>query len=256
MDNPIEELLQQLRQFRDERDWAQFHNAKDLALALSIEAAELNEQFLWKSAEQADIGRVREELADVLLYAFQLADKYGWNIPQLMQEKMLLNAKKYPATHLVSSIKQVPLDTSEQVYTVPAENGELIRPYGDTGYGYIELKANTIMPTKEGEERATKIAHIRGTREILDLFTEQYVVGDKVHGSIVIKEFLENEIPAKFKDFFNKKKRYEEAIQEYLKCSPQTSQPIISNGQRVFRFGVYLPIAPQDEHDQYIIPQI
>ncbi|MBC6606943.1 nucleotide pyrophosphohydrolase [Hymenobacter sp. BT188] len=96
MSSPIDELLAQLRQFRDERDWAQFHNAKDLALALSIEAAELNEQFLWKSAEQADTIRVREELADVLLYAFQLADKYGWDIQQLMQEKMTHNAEKYP----------------------------------------------------------------------------------------------------------------------------------------------------------------
>ena len=96
MANPIEELLQQLRQFRDERDWAQFHNAKDLALALSIEAAELNEQFLWKTAEQANKIRVREELADVLLYSFQLADTYGWDIAELMREKMVLNAEKYP----------------------------------------------------------------------------------------------------------------------------------------------------------------
>lgn len=97
MDNPIDDLLQQLRQFRDERDWAQFHNPKDLALALSIEAAELNEQFLWKKPEDADPTKVREELADVLLYAFQLADKYNWDIPQLMQEKLSRNAEKYPA---------------------------------------------------------------------------------------------------------------------------------------------------------------
>ncbi|SDY87166.1 nucleotide pyrophosphohydrolase [Hymenobacter psychrophilus] len=95
MSSPIDELLQQLRQFRDERDWAQFHNPKDLALALSIEAAELNEVFLWKKPEDADPTRVREELADVLLYAFQLADKYGWDIPQLMQEKLAHNASKY-----------------------------------------------------------------------------------------------------------------------------------------------------------------
>jgi NTP pyrophosphatase (non-canonical NTP hydrolase) len=97
MADPIEELLQALRQFRDERDWAQFHNAKDLALALSIEAAELNEQFLWKAAADAKPERVKEELADVLLYAFQLADHYGWDIRQLMQQKLALNAEKYPA---------------------------------------------------------------------------------------------------------------------------------------------------------------
>ncbi|WP_426491264.1 nucleotide pyrophosphohydrolase [Hymenobacter sp. 102] len=97
MSNPIDELLEQLREFRDERDWAQFHNAKDLALALSIEAAELNEQFLWKTAEQASPDKVREELADVLLYAFQLADKYGWDIAELMREKLARNAEKYPS---------------------------------------------------------------------------------------------------------------------------------------------------------------
>jgi NTP pyrophosphatase (non-canonical NTP hydrolase) len=96
MADTIEELLQALRQFRDERDWAQFHNAKDLALAISIEVAELNEQFLWKSAADAKPERVKEELADVLLFAFQLADHYGWDIRQLMQQKLALNAEKYP----------------------------------------------------------------------------------------------------------------------------------------------------------------
>lgn len=96
MVDPIQEVLQLLRQFRDERDWAQFHNAKDLALALGVEAGELNEQFLWKSATEANHERVKEELADVLLYAFQLADHYGWDIHQLMLEKMTRNAEKYP----------------------------------------------------------------------------------------------------------------------------------------------------------------
>lgn len=106
MSNPIDDILQQLRQFRDERDWAQFHNPKDLALALSIEAAELNEVFLWKKPEDADPAKVREELADVLLYAFQLADKYDWNIPQLMQDKLALNAEKYPTTKARGSARK------------------------------------------------------------------------------------------------------------------------------------------------------
>jgi NTP pyrophosphatase (non-canonical NTP hydrolase) len=103
MADQIEELLQALRQFRDERDWAQFHNAKDLALALSIEVAELNELFLWKSAADAKPERVKEELADVLLYAFQLADHYGWDIRQLMQQKLALNAEKYPVAKAYSN---------------------------------------------------------------------------------------------------------------------------------------------------------
>ena len=96
MSPSFEDILVKLRQFRDERDWAQFHNAKDLALALSIETAELNEHFLWKHPADANPDRVQEELADVLLYAFQLADHYGWDIPQLMLLKMARNAEKYP----------------------------------------------------------------------------------------------------------------------------------------------------------------
>lgn len=96
MNPSIAHITTLLRQFRDEREWAQFHNPKDLALALSIEAAELNEQFLWKAAEAANPTKVREELADVLLYALQLADQYGWDIEQLMLEKIARNAEKYP----------------------------------------------------------------------------------------------------------------------------------------------------------------
>lgn len=64
----IEELTETIVKFRDERDWAQFHNAKDLSLALSIEAAELNQLFLWKSPEEANVEKIKEELADVLNY--------------------------------------------------------------------------------------------------------------------------------------------------------------------------------------------
>ncbi|HZX59864.1 MAG TPA: nucleotide pyrophosphohydrolase, partial [Mucilaginibacter sp.] len=63
-----EKLQKLLIQFRDERDWAQFHNAKDLALALSIEASELNELFLWKKPEEVSTEKVKEELADVFGY--------------------------------------------------------------------------------------------------------------------------------------------------------------------------------------------
>jgi len=66
------EIIRELKDFRDKRDWAQFHNAKDLALALSIEANELLECFLWKNAEDAKIDKIKEELADVFSYAFLL----------------------------------------------------------------------------------------------------------------------------------------------------------------------------------------
>lgn len=94
--NDIKEITEALLRFRNERDWEQFHNAKDLALALSVEANELLELFLWKKAEEADPARVREELADVLAYAFLLADKYGFDVKQMVLDKIAQNEQKYP----------------------------------------------------------------------------------------------------------------------------------------------------------------
>mgnify|MGYP000179796459 FL=1 len=94
----MKEVIEALHKFRDDRDWAQFHNSKDLALALNIEAGELLEVFLWKSSEQADTDKVREELADVLTFAFLLADKYDFDIKQIMLEKIEQNALKYPVS--------------------------------------------------------------------------------------------------------------------------------------------------------------
>ncbi|UAY56065.1 nucleotide pyrophosphohydrolase [Arachidicoccus terrestris] len=101
-----EALKAKIRQFRDDRDWAQFHNAKDLALALSIEAAELLEVFLWKDAESADPQKVREELADVLMYALLLADKQGLDITQIVEDKLRLNNEKYPVEKAKGSAKK------------------------------------------------------------------------------------------------------------------------------------------------------
>ncbi len=95
----FQELLDALEQFRDERDWGQFHDSKNLALALSIEAAELNELFLWKKedeAEQVDKVRLREELADVFAYAIMLAGRHGLDVPEIVKEKIAKNAEKYP----------------------------------------------------------------------------------------------------------------------------------------------------------------
>ena len=89
----LEELLVK---FRDERDWKQFHNPKDLAVALSIEAGELLESFLWKGAEVAKIDKVKEELADVLAYAILLGHHYNLDLEQVVREKVAKNAEKYP----------------------------------------------------------------------------------------------------------------------------------------------------------------
>ena len=93
------ELIDLLEKFRDDRDWAQFHDSKNLALALSIEAAELNELFLWKKdteCEEIDKQRLKEELADVFAYALMLAGRHGLDISEIVKEKIALNAQKYP----------------------------------------------------------------------------------------------------------------------------------------------------------------
>ena len=92
----MEEIIKSLKKFRDEREWSQFHNTKDLSLALSIEANELLEVFLWKPADQADIEKVKEELADVFAYAFLLADSYGLDDKEIIFDKIKKNAEKYP----------------------------------------------------------------------------------------------------------------------------------------------------------------
>jgi NTP pyrophosphatase (non-canonical NTP hydrolase) len=69
-----DKLTEALIQFRNERDWEQFHNPKDLAIALSLEAGELLENFLWKQPQDADITKIKEELADVLAYALPVAN--------------------------------------------------------------------------------------------------------------------------------------------------------------------------------------
>lgn len=102
----IEELLVELRKFNQERDWDQFHNGKDLAIGLSVEASELLESFLWKNPEDVNPDKVREELADVLNFAFQMADKYNLNIKQIMLDKIRRNAEKYPVSKAKGSAKK------------------------------------------------------------------------------------------------------------------------------------------------------
>ena len=100
--NALTALRDALRRFAAERDWQQFHTPKNLAMALSVEAAELLEPFQWLTAEQsaalddATLARVREEMADVLLYLIRLADRLDVDLLAAACEKMVRNAQKYP----------------------------------------------------------------------------------------------------------------------------------------------------------------
>lgn len=92
----INKITEALLSFRNERDWGQFHNPKDLSIALSIEANELLELFLWKKPEEANLEKVKEELADVFAYAFLIAEKYNLNVEEIVLAKIKKNAEKYP----------------------------------------------------------------------------------------------------------------------------------------------------------------
>ena len=102
----LEELRKAIVQFTQERDWDQFHNGKDLALALSIEAAELNEAFLWKDVSEVKIEKVKEELADIINYAILIADKYNLDVKQIVLDKLRRNAEKYPVEKAYGSAKK------------------------------------------------------------------------------------------------------------------------------------------------------
>ncbi len=101
-----EEIKQALINFRNERDWEQFHNPKDLALAINVEAGELLELFLWKNPEEANREKVKEELADILAYTFLLADKYGFDIKEIVMDKIRINGEKYPIDKSKGSAKK------------------------------------------------------------------------------------------------------------------------------------------------------
>ena len=104
--NEFESMKAKVKQFTVDRDWDQFHNGKDLAIALSGEASELLNAFLCKKSEDVKIEKVREELADVLNYAFLIADKYNLDIEQIMDEKLRINAEKYPVNKAKGTAKK------------------------------------------------------------------------------------------------------------------------------------------------------
>ena len=96
-----EETIKQILKFRDDRDWKQFHNPKDLAISISLEAAELLEVFQWSGTDVSNEGKqenINEELADVLNYCVLMADACGLDIDEIVQEKIKVNNEKYPVS--------------------------------------------------------------------------------------------------------------------------------------------------------------
>ena len=105
----IEELVAKVNQFRDARDWRQYHNEKDLAISISLEANELLELFQWQDSTkvvQTKQERLKEELADVLIYYLMMADNLQFDVGQIIEEKLAKNAQKYPVEKARGSNKK------------------------------------------------------------------------------------------------------------------------------------------------------
>jgi NTP pyrophosphatase (non-canonical NTP hydrolase) len=97
----IQDLTKKLNQFIDERNWRKSQNPKDLAISISIEAAELLEDFQWISSEEAlqkNKENIKEEIADVLIYSLMLCSRLDLDVKEIIEEKMVKNGRKYPVS--------------------------------------------------------------------------------------------------------------------------------------------------------------
>jgi len=104
-----QETINEILKFRDDRNWKQFHNPKDLALSICLEAAELLEVFQWSGSDVSSEGKmekIREELADVFTYSVLMADACGLNIDDIICEKVKKNSEKYPVDKAINSAKK------------------------------------------------------------------------------------------------------------------------------------------------------
>ena len=102
----MKSTIERINNFRDERNWRQFHKEKDLAISISLEANELLEIFQWKTSEEAvanNLEHIKEELADVFIYGLMLADNLNLDVEKIISDKIKLNEKKYPVRESFSN---------------------------------------------------------------------------------------------------------------------------------------------------------
>src|SRR3989339_558798 len=98
----VEEIIKEIKRFRDDRDWMQFHDPKNMAISIVLEASELLEHFQWKSKSEveeyvkANKGQIQDEIADIAMYLFELADNMGIDLIKAMDKKLKKNSTKYP----------------------------------------------------------------------------------------------------------------------------------------------------------------
>jgi len=100
--NDIKNIIEKIKKFRDDRDWMQFHDPKNMAVSIMLEASELLEHFQWKTIEEVETyakqnhNEIKDEIADIALYLFELADNLGIDLINAMEQKLAKNEIKYP----------------------------------------------------------------------------------------------------------------------------------------------------------------
>jgi len=100
--NDIKNIIEKIKKFRDDRDWMQFHDPKNMAISIILEASELLEHFQWKTVEEVEEyakqnhDEIKDEIADIALYLFELADNLGVDLTSAMEQKLAKNEEKYP----------------------------------------------------------------------------------------------------------------------------------------------------------------
>ena len=108
----VKKITEKIKKFRDERDWLQFHDPKNMAVSIILEASELLEHFQWKTKEEVEKyvetnkEEISDEIADIALYLFELADNLGVDLIKAMEKKMAKNEKKYPVEKAKGSHKK------------------------------------------------------------------------------------------------------------------------------------------------------
>ena len=101
----MEDIIEKLRQFRNERNWSQFHTPENLAKSIVLESAELLENFQW-GTQHADEQNIKEELADIVAYALLMCDHYGFDLRTILEEKIKKNNEKYPVNKAYGNAKK------------------------------------------------------------------------------------------------------------------------------------------------------
>ena len=101
----MQDIIEKLKQFRDERNWSQFHTPENLAKSVVLESAELLENFQWGS-QNADKENIKEELADIVGYALLMCDHYGFDLKEILNEKIKKNNAKYPVNKAYGTSKK------------------------------------------------------------------------------------------------------------------------------------------------------